>query len=279
MQVLGGKSPVTLKKRASCAKEAKDAGQSPEIFRFVKHALSYDECDEMLDSPWANGVVRGAEAAKKERQQSRVLTAKEFLAFCVGGTGCVQRASLQVLYAAGVFLLRFAHELGSATAVPLAVLNLTPFDGSEYLEVRTMEHKNIRVAPVRGLCAQSWLTAFAETGLASGKEGPGPLRKLGRPCKRVRACSEVNPCWNRPAGCVVFFRTNRSRCRLARRRPQRIYNPEQGGLASGEAGTRMLNCVKRKTKALDLMPDSGGRQTTQVLFIRGKFSAVAKPSG
>ena len=89
-QVIAGKSPITLAKRASCVKRwikwGKDAelsifplslnfamgyvgelceeerysaiSEAMETFRFLKHVLGFDGCDAVINSPWMKGAVR-----------------------------------------------------------------------------------------------------------------------------------------------------------------------------------------------------------------------------
>ena len=240
-QVLAGKSPITLAKRASCVKRwikwGKDAelsifplslnfamgyvgelceeerysaiSEAMETFRFLKHVLGFDGCDAVIDRPWMKGAVRGAEAAKGERKQSRVLTAEEVLALekLVKNKG----ASNQDLYAAGIFLFMIYSRARVSDCRAVSSVEIDLFEGSGFLEVRTMEHKNKRyhgksgqalilVAPSHGLRTQSWLAAFVEiakaVGLPLDNTRRGPLLpavdESGRWTDRPTSANEVS---------------------------------------------------------------------------------------
>ena len=240
-QVLAGNSPTTLAKRASCVKRwikwGKDAelsifplslnfamgyvgelceeerysaiSEAMETFRFLKHVLGFDGCDAVIDSPWMKGAVRGAEAAKGERKQSRVLTAEEVLALekLVINKG----ASNQDLYAAGIFLFMIYSRARVSDCRAVSSVEIDLFEGSGFLEVRTMEHKNKRyhgksgqalilVAPSHGLRTQSWLAAFVEIAKAVGlpldhtRRGPllPAVDESGRWTDRPTSANEVS---------------------------------------------------------------------------------------
>ena len=146
---------------------------------FSNMSWVFDGCGAIIDSPW----TKGCRSWKGERKQSRVLTAEEVLAL---EKWCIKSRSV-CRWDFFLFMIYSRARASDCRAVDREVIAL--FEGSGFLEVRTMDHMNksnheisgqalIAVAPSDGLRTRSWLAAFEEiakaVGLSLDKTRRGP---------------------------------------------------------------------------------------------------------
>ena len=133
------------------------------------------------------GRSEGCRSWKREQKQSRVLTAEEVLALEKWSSTRVHQIKICMQRGFFLFMIYSRARASDGRAVDREVIAL--FEGSGFLEARTMDHMNksnheisgqalIAVAPSHGLRTRSWLAAFEEiakaVGLSLDKTRRGP---------------------------------------------------------------------------------------------------------